>query len=93
MSDKWPTSSTLTQVFLKVLMELGGSGSVSELDQKVISRLNLSPELLSIKRSGNRGEIQYRLAWVRTKAKQNGLVTKEKNRIWKISEKGLSAAN
>ncbi len=88
MSGKWPTSADLTSTFLKVLSEMGGIGNVAELDQAVIKKLNLSPELIAIKRSGNRGEIQYRLAWVRTKAKRNGLVTKEVKRNWKITEEG-----
>ena len=88
MTDKWPTSSELTQVFLNVLSRLGGSANVTDLDIAVIKELELSETQLQIMRSGNRGEIQYRLAWVRTKAKQNGLITKEADRIWKITDKG-----
>jgi len=57
-------------------------------DQVTIKRINLSPELIAVKRSGTRGEIQYRLAWIRTKAKQNGLVSREVDKNWKITEKG-----
>ena len=67
---------------------MGGTGTVADLDSAVINNLSLSTEQLAVKRSGNRGEIQYRLAWIRTKAKQKGLVTKEANRVWKITEKG-----
>jgi len=88
MTEKWPTSSELTKAFLKVLSSLGGSANVAELDLGVIKEIKLSQELLEIKRSGTRGEIQYRLAWVRTKAKQNGLATREADRTWKITEKG-----
>lgn len=88
MVEKWPTSKDLTEAVLITLSRLGGSANVSELDQAVIEEIKLSKTLLEIKRSGNRGEIQYRLAWIRTKARQNGLVTKEANRIWKITEKG-----
>jgi hypothetical protein len=88
MNEKWPTSTALTEAVLIVLSRLGGSASVAELDQAVIEDIKLSPTLLEVKRAGNRGEIQYRLAWVRTKAKQNGLVSKEANRNWKITEKG-----
>ena len=88
MNEKWPTSSELTEALLRVLSRLGGSANVSELDHAVILDIELSASLLEIKRSGNRGEIQYRLAWVRTKAKQNGLVTKEANRYWKLTDKG-----
>jgi|GEM_PF-1151178 len=88
MTEQWPTSAELTSALLKVLSLRGGTGTVAELDREVIREINLSESLLGVKRSGNRGEIQYRLAWVRTKAKQNGLVSKEANRVWKITEKG-----
>jgi restriction endonuclease Mrr len=88
MTEIWPTSSELTNSLLRVLAHLGGHANVSDLDRAVIEDLKLSETLLQIKRSGNRGEIQYRLAWVRTKAKQNGLVTKQANRHWKITDKG-----
>ncbi len=89
MIEKWPTSSELTESLLKVLSRLGGSANVSELDNAVILDIKLSASLLEIKRSGNRGEIQYRLAWVRTRARQNGLITKEADRIWKLTDKGM----
>ena len=93
MIEKWPTSSALTEAVLIVLSRLGGSASVADLDRAVIEDIKLSPTQLEVKRSGNRGEIQYRLAWVRTKAKQNGLVTKEANRNWKITDKGQALLN
>lgn len=88
MNQPWPTSIELTDALLKALDRLGGAGNVAELDNEVIKDVKLSEAQSQIKRSGNRTEIQYRLAWIRTKAKQNGLVTKEANRIWKITEKG-----
>jgi hypothetical protein len=93
MSEKWPTSAELTKAFLKVLSGLGGTGNVAELDLGVIQEIKLSQELSEVKRSGTRGEIQYRLAWVRTKAKQNELVTREADRTWKITEKGQALLN
>jgi restriction system protein len=93
MTEKWPTSTELTAALLIALSRRGGSASVAELDQAVIEDVKISPTLLEIKRSGNRGEIQYRLAWIRTKAKQNGFVTKEANRIWKITDKGQVLAD
>ena len=88
MIEKWPTSSELTKAFLITLNEMGGTGNVKDLDELTIKRINLSPELIAIKRSGTRGEIQYRLAWIRTKAKQNGLASREVDKNWKITEKG-----
>ena len=88
MTDKWPSSPELTEALLRVLARLGGAATVADLDREVIKEIKLSEALLGVKRSGNRGEIQYRLAWIRTKAKQNGLVSKEANRVWRLTDKG-----
>jgi len=93
MNESWPSSSELTQVVLKVLSQSGGSLNVTELDHEVIKRVTLSESQLQMKRSGNRTEIQYRLAWIRTKAKQNGLLTRKGNRVWAITEKGSEQIN
>ena len=93
MSKSWPNSQQLTEALLKMLVKLGGVGNVAELDREVIKVIDLDEELKEVKHSGNRSEIQYRLAWVRTKARQNGLVTKRENKIWAITEKGLEIVN
>lgn len=88
MSGAWPTSNELTFAVLRVLSRSGGIEAVEVIDREVIKELKLSDSQLQIMRSGKRSEIQYRLAWVRTKAKQKGLITKEPNRKWKITEQG-----
>jgi restriction system protein len=90
VTEKWPTSAELTKLTLTTLSECGGSCGTSELDHFVLQKLNLTPDLISIMRSGNRTEIQYRLAWIRTKAKQKGFVVREANKMWKITEEGMS---
>lgn len=91
MIEKWPSSSELTEALLRALAKLGGAVNVIDLDREVLKGINLSESQLQLKRSGNRTEIQYRLAWIRTKAKQNGLVTKEANRLWRITDKGRAS--
>ena len=90
MGSIWPSSAQLTRLLLQELVRRGGSGSTQELDDAIVLELNLSPSLLAEKRAGNRGEINYRLAWVRTKAKQQGLVARQRSRVWNITEKGLA---
>jgi restriction system protein len=87
MRSKWPTSSELTQEVISVLAKFGGSASVEQIDKEVEASLNLSDELIKTMRSENRSELQYRLAWVRTKAKQKGLVTRISPGVWKITHK------
>ena len=88
MNVKFPDSSTLEASLLKALKANGGSARSDEIDKFVIADLKLTAEQLAQIRNGNRTEIQYRLAWVRTKAKSRGLIEKSANRIWKITEKG-----
>jgi restriction system protein len=88
MNAIWPSSSELTKAILEVLVKFDGSATVEQLDKEVIDQLNLSSELKSKMRSGNRSEIQYRLAWVRTKAKQKGLITRESPKFWRITLEG-----
>ncbi len=85
MSVKFPDSSTLETSVLKAIQSLGGSARTDQIDKFVSEDLKLSEEQLSQIRSGNRTEIQYRLAWVRTKAKSRGLIEKTANRTWKLT--------
>ena len=85
MSVKFPDSSTLETSVLKAIQSLGGNAQTDQIDKFVSEDLKLSEEQLSQIRSGNRTEIQYRLAWVRTKAKSRGLIEKTVNRNWKLT--------
>ena len=88
MTVKFPDSSTLETSVLKAIKANGGSARTEEIDKFVSEDLKLSADQLAQIRSGNRTEIQYRLAWVRTKAKSRGLIEKTANRTWKLTEKG-----
>jgi restriction endonuclease Mrr len=84
MTSKMPTSNELTTTLLKVLAEHPNGLTVRELDQAVIKSLDLSSEITSKIRSGNRTEIQYRLAWCRTKAKKAKLIDRNSPSSWKL---------
>ncbi len=89
MTVKFPDSATLEATVLKAIKEFGGTAKTNEIDAFVIKDLELTQEQISQIRSGNRTEIQYRLAWVRTKAKNRGLIEKSPNNHWKLVEKSL----
>ena len=89
MSVKYPESAILEQAVLKAIKMNGGTANSAEIDKFVIKELNLTQEQISLIRSGNRTEIQYRLAWIRTKAKNRGLIEKTENRAWKEVAKNL----
>ncbi len=88
----WPTSKELEQKLLEILIEQKMSLAAKQIDEILIPKLNLSDELLNKMRSPNRSEIRYRLAWVRTKAKQKGLIEKSKNSGWVVTSKGKDYA-
>lgn len=84
MSVKFPDSSTLEASVIKALKANGGTARTEVIDKFVSDDLRLTSEQLSAIRSGKRTEIQYRLAWVRTKAKSRGLIEKTANRTWTL---------
>jgi len=79
----WPT--------LQALKEMGGSGTIQELDDRVIRLAGYSEELQSILHQGGpQTEIAYRLAWVRTHLRVVGAVDKSGRGIWVITDLGRS---
>ena len=84
MTSKMPTSVELSASLLKILAQNPNGLTVNEIDQAVIQDLGISSELANQIRSGNRTEIKYRLAWCRTKAKQQGLVERKTPNTWKL---------
>jgi restriction endonuclease Mrr len=84
MTSKMPTSSELNSSLLKILAQHSSGLTVREIDQAVIQDLGISSELANQIRSGNRTEIQYRMAWCRTKAKKQGLIERMSPNAWKL---------
>lgn len=87
-NDQLPTYEDLMNPLLKALRELGGSGSVEEIYEKVTENLHLPEEMLSQlhnPETGNRTEIGYRLAWARTYLKKYGLLENSSRGVWSIS--------
>ena len=68
MAAEMPTHLDLMNPLLQAMEELGGSGTVKEIDSTVEEGLGLPDEVLSAVHDQERGsqtEIQYRLAWAR----------------------------
>lgn len=73
---------------LQALRELGGSGTVEEIYEKVAENLQLPEDVLSIPHSperSNQTEVQYRLAWARTYLKKYGLLENSSRGVWAIA--------
>jgi len=81
---KLPTTPELRDALLQVLEGFPDGISSKQIDSAVSERLNLTPEQLSVIRSGTRTEFAYRLAWERTHAKNKGLIEKVGSHNWKL---------
>lgn len=80
-----PAYTDLMNPVLNALIELGGSGSLREIDSQVISSLNLSESQINVLHKPGRSsqtEIEYRLAWARTYLKKYGLLDNSARGIW-----------
>lgn len=85
--NQMPKYHELMNPLLEALHELGGSGSVEEIAQKVAEMSNFSEELLNTPHNPERSsqtEIEYRLAWARTYLKKFGILENSDRGIWLI---------
>lgn len=86
-NSQMPKYHELMNPLLGALHELGGSGSIEEIAQKVAELSGLSEDLLNIPHNlekSSQTEIEYRLAWARTYLKKYGLLENSDRGIWLI---------
>jgi len=80
-----PQFEELFNPILKALRELGGSASVSELDNKVISSLKLSDKDINEKHRGNQTKLCYRLSWARSYLKKHEYLENSVRGVWALT--------
>ena len=86
-STKMPTYHELMNPLLQALHELGGSGSIEEIAQKVAELSDLPEEILNLPHNPEKSsqtKIEYRLAWARTYLKKYGILDNSDRGIWII---------
>jgi restriction system protein len=86
-NSQMPKYHELMNPLLKALHELGGSGSIEEISQKVSELSDLPENVLNIPHNPEKSsqtEIEYRLAWARTYLKKYGLLENSDRGIWLI---------
>jgi restriction system protein len=85
--ERVPKYHELMNPLLRALHELGGSGSIEEINEAVISRLALPETILEIPHhpeKSNQTEVEYRLAWARTYLKKYGVLDNSSRGVWII---------
>lgn len=68
---------------------LGGSGSVTEIEDQVANFLKLSENQVNEIHRGNTTKLTYRLAWARNYLKRFGLLENSSRGVWALTENGL----
>ena len=85
-----PTFDSLMNPLLKALNQLGGSGSIDEIYEKVAEIEEIAEEILSVPHNpekSNQTEVAYRLAWARTYLKKYGFLENSSRGIWTLTQK------
>jgi len=84
-----PTYDKLFNPLLKAMKNLGGSGSVSEIDDQVADVLRLSDDEINEIHRRNTTKLSYRLAWARNYLKRFGLMENSSRGVWALTPVGL----
>jgi len=86
-----PSYDELIVPTVKALIELGGSGSIEEINTKVYDIAKLPQDILQIPHGedGTINEIDYRLAWSRTYLKKYGLIENSARGVWALSKANI----
>lgn len=79
-----PPMALLVRATLDALTSFDGKATNSQINQWVQANLNFTESQLSQMHSPNRTEIEYRLAWARTKASKKGLIKRCAPSTWEI---------
>jgi restriction system protein len=90
-----PNAELMMWPVISAMRDLGGSGSISEIDVNAIEFANYTEEMQKKmhKNSASETEISYRLKWARTKLKMCELVTSPTRGVWTLTAAGYSISD
>lgn len=93
-SQSLPTYDALILPMLHALKNLGGSGTIEEINGEVIRLLNLSDEVLSVLHGNtSKSEVEYRSGWTRTYLKKYGLIENSTRGVWALTSMSIDLDN
>lgn len=87
-----PQFNELIIPVVKALKQLGGSGTIEEISEKVYEIEKFSDEILQVlhDEGSSRTEVDYRLAWARTYLKKFGLIENSSRGIWTLADSEIN---
>ncbi len=85
-NTKVPTYDRMLIPTMKALKNLGGSGSIEEINSEVYELMDFDEETLLIphNEAGLQSKVDYRLAWARTYLKKYGLIENSSRGVWSL---------
>jgi len=83
-----PTVAELATTVLACIKAHDGMATIQEIEECVAERLRLTKAQCAIPHKGRekRSELDYRLAWARTKLRAAGLIRNEGRGIWAVAK-------
>lgn len=89
-----PQYNEMMVELFQAMKELGGSGTVNEINKKTIEILKLPDKIVDISHGDtNATEVEYRLAWARTYMKKVGFLDNSSRGVWSLTAKGQETTN
>jgi restriction system protein len=85
--EEVPRKEDMYNPLLQALRELGGSGTIDEIAERVTTILKVPEEVASVLHdtdNSNVTELEYRLAWARTYLKNFGLLERSGRGVWAV---------
>ncbi len=88
--DKLPNLPAMMLVVIQALKEIGGSATISELDEKVaeLEQVTEGEQELPMANSDPRPRFNYYLAWARTYLKRGGALANSARAVWSLTDLG-----
>jgi hypothetical protein len=84
MDHAFPDQRTLEAALVRALKSKSGVATNSEISEFVAQDLELTVDQRTRIHQGARTEFEYRLAWVRSRAKAKGLISRVSPKTWKL---------
>ncbi|MBD3184349.1 restriction endonuclease [Candidatus Poribacteria bacterium] len=91
-----PKFTDFMNPLVMAMKSLGGSGTIEEINNKILDITLLNDDQLEILHNPNAGsqtEVEYRIAWVRSYLKRYGVLENSRRGVWTLTTKGREIGN